>query len=188
MTRRALIEYAVIAVVAVAMAVAVQAYVLKPYRIPTPSMAATLRPGDRVLVDRVSYRLHDPRRGDVIVFRYPRNEAVTFVKRVVGLPGETLLLRGGRLLVDGRPLREPYVHRTAGVADTTWPETPLDGTTVRRPWSLLEPYTVPADTYFVMGDNRTQSDDSRDWGVVPRADVIGAALIVYWPPRHWSGL
>lgn len=186
MIRRAL-EYVAVVTVAVALALVVQAYLVKPYLVPTPSMATTLQPGDRVLVDRVSYRLHGPRRGDIVVFHSPDGAAVTLVKRLVGLPGETLQVRGGRLYVDGRPLREPYVHRTAGKADPTAPADPVDGT-MRRPWSLLKPYTVPAESYFVMGDNRSESSDSREWGVVRRGDLIGAARVVYWPPRRWTTL
>lgn len=187
MIRRAL-EYVVIVAVAVAVALAVQAYLVKPYFVPTPSMAATLRPGDRVLVDRVSYRVHAPRRGDIVVFHAPGDGAVTLVKRLVGLPGETLQVRGGSLYVDGRRLSEPYVHRTGGRPDATTPGEPVDGGTMRRPWSLLKPYTVPADSYFVMGDNRAESSDSREWGVVPRDRLIGAARVVYWPPGRWTAL
>ena len=99
-------------------------------------MAGTLRPGDRVLVNRVVYRLRDPRRGDVIVFAYPRDTAVAFIKRVVGVPGDVLQVRGGRLYVNGRPLREPYVHRTQGTQDPTTAAAPVVGTTMTPPWSL----------------------------------------------------
>lgn len=186
--RRSLLEYGAVAVVAVLLALAVQAYLVKPYRIPSPSMAATLRPGDRVLVNRVVYRLHAPRRGDIIVFRYPENEDFVFIKRVVGVPGDVLQARGGTLYVNGRALPEGYVRRVRGDAVPTEPAGPIPGTTMTEPWALEEPYTVPDAEYFVMGDNRTDSDDSRVWGAVPAADIIGEAFAVYWPVGRWSVL
>jgi signal peptidase I len=186
--RGRLLDYGLVAVVAIALALAVQAYAVKPYRIPSASMASTLRPGDRVLVNRVVYRLRDPQRGDVLVFRFPGDRSVVFIKRVVGVPGDVLRVKDGRLYVNGERVREPYVHRTGGSPDPTLAMPPLDGSTMPRPWSLTSPYTVPPDSYFVMGDNRTDSDDSRDWGVVPRDAVIGEGFWLYWPPRHWSSL
>ena len=188
MKRGKLLDYCLMAVVAIALALAVQAYVVRPYRIPSESMAGTLRPGDRVLVNRVVYRLREPQRGDVMVFRYPLDRAVTFIKRVVGIPGDTLQVKDGRLLINGRPVKEPYVHRTGGTLDPTLAQGPLYGSTLQEPWSLAQPYTVPSGNFFVMGDNRTNSDDSRDWGVVPRDAVIGEGFFLYWPPGHWAAL
>jgi signal peptidase I len=178
--KRAL-QYIIIAAIAVLVALAVQSWIVKPYRIPSESMLDTLRPGDRVLVNRVVYHLHDPRRGDVVVFHYPRDPAVIFIKRVVGVPGDVLEARGGRLYVNGRRVAEPYVHRTGGDADPTVAQAAITGSTVHDPWSLAEPYRVPPGEYFVMGDNRTDSDDSRDWGTVPRAAIVGEGLATYWP-------
>jgi signal peptidase I len=178
--RRAL-EYTVIVTVAVLAALAVQAWLVKPYRIPSESMLDTLRPGDRVLVNRVVYRLHDPGRGDIIVFRYPHDPDVVFIKRVVGVPGDVLEVRDGRLYVNGREADDSFVHHTGGRADPTVAEAPIAGSTLHDPWSLAEPYRVPDDAYFVMGDNRTDSDDSRVWGTVPRAAIVGEGLATYWP-------
>jgi signal peptidase I len=182
------LEYAGIAVVAVLVALAIQAWVVKPYRIPSESMLGTLRPGDRVLVNRLVYRLHEPRRGDVVVFRYPRDPSVVFIKRIVGVPGDVLQVRDGRLLVNGRRTQEPYVHRTAGRTDPTVAQAAVAGSTLHDPWSLAEPYTVPPGRYFVMGDNRTDSDDSRDWGTVPRGAIVGEGLATYWPLSHLRAL
>jgi signal peptidase I len=176
-----LLEYAAVIVAAVLVALAVQAWLVKPYRIPSESMLGTLRPGDRVLVNRAVYHLHQPRRGDVVVFRYPRDPAVVFIKRIVGVPGDVLEVRDGRLYVNGERPREPYVHRTSGRADPTVAQAAIAGSTLHDPWSLAEPYRVPAGEYFVMGDNRTDSDDSRDWGTVPRAAIVGEGLATYWP-------
>jgi signal peptidase I len=176
-----LLEYAAVIAAAVLVALAVQAWLVKPYRIPSESMLGTLRPGDRVLVNRAVYHLHEPRRGDVVVFRYPRDPDVVFIKRIVGVPGDVLEVRDGRLYVNGERPREPYVHRTSGRADPTVAQAAIAGSTLHDPWSLAEPYRVPGDEYFVMGDNRTDSDDSRDWGTVPRAAIVGEGLATYWP-------
>jgi signal peptidase I len=179
--RRTIIEYAVIALVAIVLALVIQAYVVKPYRIPSPSMNDTLLPGDRVLVNRLVYHFRDVRRGDIIVFHYPVDTRWVFIKRVVGLPGDTLQVKGGLLYVNGRQLSEPYIRKVNGVPETTEPGQPAAGTTMAPAWSLSKPYTVPAGNCFVMGDNRTQSDDSRTWGPVPAKDLIGRAFFVYWP-------
>ena len=188
MKRGRIIEYGIVAVVAIALALLVQAFLVKPYRIPSESMASTLRPGDRVLVNRVVYRLREPHRGDVMVFRYPEDRTVVFIKRIVGVPGDRLQVREGRLWVNGHPVDEPYVHRTGGLRDPTAASGMVTGSTMREPWSLAQPFTVPRDSYFVMGDNRTDSDDSRFWGTVPRADIIGEGFIVYWPLGRWGAL
>jgi len=179
--RSTLLDYAVIAVVAIGLALVIQAFLVKPYRIPTPSMVDTLEIGDRVLVNRVAYHLREVRRGDIVVFRYPKNRDVVFIKRVVGLPGDRLQAKDGKLYVNGQPQDEPYVHKTNGVTDPTNPSGVISGTTMSPPWGLAGEYTVPAASYFAMGDNRTDSDDSRVWGPVPEDDLIGEAFFIYWP-------
>jgi signal peptidase I len=168
-------------------AVLIQAFVVKPYRIPSKSMYGTLRINDRVLVDRLAYRLGDIKRGDVVVFRWPLDRKITFIKRVIGLPGDALALDSGRVFVNGSPLSEPYVVKSHGRAAPT-----LAGAVAvpagAAPWSLQHAYTVPAGHFFMMGDNRTLSDDSRDWGCVPRGDIIGKAMLIYWPPGRLGGL
>jgi signal peptidase I len=175
MRRRSVAEYLLVAIVAMAAALLVQAYVVKPYRIPSQSMASTLVPRDRVLVNRVVYRMRDPHRGDIVVIDSGAVDKV-LIKRVVGLPGERISLHDGAVYIDGRRLREPYVAVSGGRRERT---DPFTGT--GNPWSLEEPYVVPAGHYFVMGDNREVSDDSRDWGTVPRAEIIGEAFFTYWP-------
>jgi len=179
--RNSLLDYAVIAVVAIGLALVIQAYLVKPYRIPSPSMVDTLEIGDRVLVNRVVYHLKDLGHGDVVVFRWPKNRDVVFIKRVVGLPGDRLQAKDGKLYVDGVAQEEPYVHKTNGVTDPTNPSGTIVGTTMSQPWGLSDEYTVPEGHYFMMGDNRTNSDDSRVWGPVPENDLIGEAFFVYWP-------
>jgi signal peptidase I len=157
----------------------IDGWVVKPYRIPSASMEPTLQQGDRVLVSRFIYRLHDPHRGDVIVFHPPgvgpnavrgsKTEAsVYFIKRVIGLPGETVQGREGQVQICKAPnvgctfLHEPYLAQQHVVGD-------------------FGPITVPRDSYFVMGDNRADSDDSRDWGTLPHRNIIGEAFATYWP-------
>lgn len=173
--RRVLVDYVLVAVVAVVAALAVQAFVLKPYRIPSESMAATLVPRDRILVNRVVYHLREPHRGDVVVIDSHVVGRV-LVKRVVGLPGETISLRGGDVYIDGRRLSEPYVRRSGGRPEATEPFVDTG-----EAWSLETPYRIPAGCYFLLGDNRTVSDDSRDWGPAPRTELIGEAFFTYWP-------
>jgi signal peptidase I len=172
--RRLIIEYVVIAAVAVLVAVLVQAYIVKPYRIPSESMETTLIPGDRVFVNRFIYHFTDVDRGDIVVFKAP-NTGVVLIKRAIGLPGDELSLEGGRVYVNGRRIAEPWVRRIGGQP------VPTDPFANGLPWSLAEPYTVPEGSYFMMGDNRIDSGDSRDFGHVPKGDVIGEAFFIYWP-------
>jgi len=170
--------------VAVALVLVFEAEVAKPYRVPSASMEPTLhcaKPAsgcrahysDRVIALRIVYRFRDPRRGEIAVFRAPAAAAscgesgsLTFIKRVIGLPGETVSERNGIVFVDGRRLSERYVpaserdHRTST-------------------WTKLEP-----DQYFMLGDNRSASCDSRDWGPVSRTSFIGPASVTYWPPNR----
>lgn len=179
--RKILLTYGVPLAVAVLVAIVLQAYVVKQFVIPTPSMATTVNVGDRVFVDRVSYHFSAVDRGDVIVFsgRGP----IPLLKRVVGVPGDVLTIRDGVLFVNGTPSPTEYVRREAGRVVPTLP-----GPDSSSAWSLQRGFRVPAGQYFVMGDNRTDSADSRWWGTVPREDVIGKALVVWWPPGHARGL
>jgi len=176
-----IIEYAVIVAVAVAVALVVEAYAVKPYVIPTPSMADTVRVGDRVLIDRLTYRFRAVHRGDVVVFT--GHGPIPLLKRVVGVPGDRLSLAGGRLYVNGAPAADGFVR----VVDARHEPT-LPGPDPLAPWSLHRPFTVPAGAYFVMGDNRTDSDDSRYWGTVARHQILGRAFFIYWPVGQVGGL
>lgn len=180
-TGRTVLEYIVLAVVAIAVALLIQAFLVKPYRIPSPSMEDTLLIGDRVLVDRISWRFSEPRRGDVTVFPSPMLGQV-LIKRIVGMPGETLSLRDGAVYVDGKRLKEPYVRRVNGRPE---PSAPFGNGLA---WSLQQPYTVPDDSYFMMGDNRTDSGDSREFGPVKRSQLVGRAFARYWPPGRIGGV
>ena len=182
MKRRTIAEYLLVAVCAILAALLVQAFLVKPYRIPSESMAATLVPRDRVLVNRVVYRLHAPGRGDIVVVDSAAVGRI-LIKRVVALPGETIAVSGGSVYIDGRRLVEPYVQKVGG---DTEPTEPFRGT--GEAWSLERPFRVPAGKYFLMGDNRAVSDDSRDWGPAPRRELIGEAFLTYWPLSRLHGL
>jgi signal peptidase I len=197
---RLVLDYGLTLVAALAIALALQAFVVKPYLIPSESMATTLSIGQRVLVDRVSYHIHDVQRGDVIVFHRPplaerlaagstdgSRDGEVLIKRVIGLPGDTLSLRSGHVLVDGVLLDEPYVRSVAGMPAPTEPGIVFNENGTGG-WSLAQPYTVPAGSYFVMGDNRQDSFDSRYWGTVPKENVIGHAFFTYWPPARLGRL
>lgn len=151
--------------VAILLAVVIRLFILAPFYIPSGSMEPTLRIGDRIIVSKISYLFKEPQRGDVVVFRYPLDPSRDFVKRLVGLPGETVSLRNGRLYINGQLVPEDYLPRDMKFAD-------------------FGPVRVPTGYYFVLGDNRNNSDDSRVWGPLPRQNIIGKAVLVYWPPQR----
>jgi signal peptidase I len=181
--RRLVIEYVIIIAVAVGLALLVQAYVVKPYRIPSGSMENTLMVGDRVFVNRFIYHFRSVHRGDIVVFREPGSgpdAGTVLIKRVIGLPGDVISLQGGSVYVNGKRLSEPYVRQQRNPDGTFSPEPTIhfDG---GMPFALAGPYRVPAGDYFMMGDNRTDSGDSRQFGPMPRSDIIGEAFLIYWP-------
>lgn len=178
--RRLLVEYALTALVALVAAFLVQAYVVKPYRVPTPSMATTIESGDRVLVDRLLFDRRDIARDDIVVFTGPAETGYeVLLKRVIGLPGDLLEITDGVLYVNGVADDAGGVKNAKGETPST---APAGGQLEEHSeWSLYVPYTVPDDHYFLLGDNRSDSFDSRWWGPVPRASIIGKAFAVYWP-------
>jgi len=145
-------------------------FVVQAFYIPSGSMEPTLQVGDRILVGKFTYRFEEVHRGDVIVFHYPLNPGKDFVKRVVGLGGETVELRDGVVLINGTPIRELYPTALAG-GD-------------RACTSNYGPQKIPPGELFVLGDNRCNSEDSRFFGFVPRPNVVGKALFIYWPPQR----
>ncbi len=135
------------------------------FRIEGASMEPNLHDSEYVLIDKISYHLHSPERGDVIVFERPGNDR-DYIKRVIGLPGDTVQIAGGQVVVNGQPLDEPYLGQ------------PMVGD---MPARQVEP-----GRYFVLGDNRNNSSDSRAFGSIPLNDIIGRAWLVYWPPSDWT--
>lgn len=136
---------------------------IQVYAIPSASMAPTLQPGDQILVTpyQLPWRVAEPGRGEVVVFRRAGDPAAFFVKRVIAVPGDYLEMRGGRVLIDGRTLEEPYLLRESEAGE-------------------LGPQIVPAESFFVMGDHRDDSIDSREWGYVARSSMVGRARLVFW--------
>jgi signal peptidase I len=190
-----ILELAGVLLAAFVMAFAIQAFLIKPYRIPSASMQPTLQIGERILVDRIGLDFGSPQIGDVMVFHPPRDytacadagqgqsqqgvdepqacdvpqrthASVTFVKRVVGLPGDHLRIINGHVIRNGRPEADSYITACGGDAACNFPQT----------------IVVPKGDYYMMGDNRPDSEDSRFWGPVPRAWLIGKAFVTYWPP------
>lgn len=173
-------ESAVVVVVAIAVAVLLRTFVVQTFFIPSGSMMPTLNIGDRIVVDKLSYDLHGVGRGDIVVFSRPPAENCAgppvsdLVKRVIGLPGETISLSGsGYVIVDGKRL------------DETWLPNSQQGTTYPgpsgSPYSLSHPYKIPANDYFMMGDNRGDSCDSRYWGPIPKSLIVGKVDLRIWP-------
>ena len=181
-------------VAAVAFALFARTFLFQAFAVPSPSMEKNVLAGDRLLVNKFLYAPLAPplagllparpvRRGDVVVFRFPQDPSRDFIKRVVGLPGETVEIRDRRVTIDGRSLLEPYVFHAD---DRIWPDDPSIPEEKRRR-DQLAPTLVPDGAYFVMGDNRDDSSDSREWGPVPAGNLVGRALIVYWSlPPHES--
>ena len=200
---RQTVELVLTVAVALFFALTIQAFAVKPYRIPSESMVPTLQVGQRILVNRAAHKLGgDPKLGDVTVFTPPegavtnacghggegpfysggaaarrscaaptRDQAdTTFVKRVVGMPGDTIAIVDGHVVRNGKRAAEPFASSCSGEECN------------------LNPIKVPAGHYFMMGDNRGNSDDSRYWGPVPRSWIIGKAIASYWPPDSIGGV
>lgn len=162
---RTIVEWVLIIGGALLAALVIKTFLFQAFYIPSESMLPTLEKQDRVLVNKLSYRLHEVNRGDVVVFERPPNEAGVIrdlIKRVVALPGETVEGRDGRVYIDGEVLREPYLPR---------------GSTT----STFGPEKIPANHVWVMGDNRSNSSDSRVFGSISTSSVIGRAFVRVWP-------
>ena len=181
-------EYFEAIVTAVILALFVRTWVVQAFKIPTGSMENNLLIGDHLLVnkfvfgpeptafERAVLPMRAIRRGDIVVFKYPDEPQRDFIKRVIGLPGETVELQNKKVLVDGRALDEPYVH----FLEPSHAASEVTSFDVRERYG---PVQVPPDQYFVMGDNRDNSQDSRYWGFLPRHYVKGKALLIYWSVR-----
>jgi signal peptidase I len=163
------IEIVVIVVAAFAIALLVQAFLIKPFTIHQVSMRPTLQEGDRILLNRLVYHFRQPARGDIIVFHSPINADEDLVKRIVGVAGDRIAVTGGKLWVNGVAQDEPYLL-----------EQDFSGE--------MAEIVVPDGDVFVMGDNRNNSGDSRLFGPIPTKVIIGSALVVYWPISHWRTL
>jgi signal peptidase I len=190
-----LIELVVIVAVALGVALGIQAFLVKPFRIPSESMVPTLEIGQRVLVDRISMRFSEPERGDVMVFKPPQGadenmcgvshpadqgcprstpgkSDTNFIKRVVAVGGDRISIRAGRVILNGKLQQEPFIRPDDQCGICNLPQT----------------IVIPKGQYYMMGDNRGASADSREWGPVPEDNMIGKGFATYWPPGKWGGL
>lgn len=142
----------------------IKSFILQISYIPTGSMIPTLNDGEAVLVVRIPYYFREPTRGEIIVFKYPLDPSKEYVKRLIGLPGDTVEIKHGEVYVNGQLLKEDYVKRKSD--------------------DNYGPVKVPKDSYFVLGDNRPVSVDSRYWGFVPKKNLVGKAILLLWPPQR----
>ena len=168
---RELLEWIIIIAAAVAFALFVDLLIIVNSVVPSGSMEPTIMTGSRMIGLRLTYLFEEPQRGDIIIFKYPDDESQLFVKRIIGLPGETVEISGGVTYVDGVAIDEPYLKET--------------------PYELdFGPYVVPEGSYFVMGDNRNHSNDARYWTntFVARDKILGKALLCYWPLGRFGGI
>jgi signal peptidase I len=169
--RSVLREYAEALIIAVLLALVIRTFVVQAFKIPSGSMLPTLQIGDHILVSKFVYALRPIQRGDVIVFKFPQDESRDFIKRVIALPGETLEIRGTQVIINGKPLSEPYADYS-------------DSTLLRSlERDRLGPLVVPPGHLFMMGDNRDHSMDSRVWGFLDQAKVKGKAFVIYFSVR-----
>ncbi len=155
-------------VVSLAIFAVVYIFLFQPHQVDGKSMEPNFQNGEYILTDKVSYRIHPPKRGDVVVFHSPQDERVDFIKRIVGVPGDTLKISGGHLYLNDLKLEEEYINDPGQV---------LSGRFMREGQSI----EVPPGQYIVMGDNRLHSSDSREWGLVNLKGIVGRAFFRYWP-------
>lgn len=165
---RGLQENITLIAIALCLAILIRTFVVEPRYIPSDSMLPTLHQGDRLVVEKISYHIHPPKFGDIVVFQPPEElqrrgylKDQAFIKRIIGTPGEIVSIASGKVYVNGQPLQEDYI--------TEPPNLPMEGR------------QVPVDQFFVMGDNRNDSNDSRYWGFLPKSDIIGRAVFRFWP-------
>ena len=162
---RSTLEWVGVIVAALVIALVLRATVVQTFYIPSPSMVPTLQKDDRILVNKLSYKLHAVHRGDIVVFTTPPNVDKSYkdlVKRVIALPGETVQGKDGKIYINGQPLAEPYLPATTTTQD-------------------FGPEVVPPNSYWVMGDNRSQSVDSRVFHAIKKNTIVGRAFIRIWP-------
>lgn len=168
---RTLVSFIIMVVAVVVLSVLLRTFVFEPYEIPSGSMEETIQIGDMVFSEKVSYYFREPEQGDIVTFEDPEVEGRTLIKRVIATGGQTVDLQDGKVVVDGEVLDEPYTNGKRS--------DPLSSTAPGV--SISYPYTVPDGYIWVMGDNRTNSQDSRYFGAVPVSSVTGRAAVVYWP-------
>lgn len=169
------VSFVVTIVFIVLLFLGLRTFVFQAYQIPSGSMESTIEVGDMVFAEKVSYRFGEPQRGDIVTFADPEIPSRILIKRVIATEGETVDLVDGKVVVDGVPLNEPYTEGKESL-----PLTPAYGT------AITYPYTLGEGELWVMGDNRTNSQDSRYYGAVDASTVTGKAVLIYWPFNHFG--
>jgi signal peptidase I len=182
---RPVVEWTIILMAVLLCTVLLRTYVVQSFSIPSLSMYPTLQVGDRIIVNKLSYDVHSIHRGDIVVFARPPledQEYADLVKRVIGLPGETISSEGGHVYINGKRLSEPWLPPGPDSYTSALPGDP------HPQFNLPGPVKIPAGDYYVMGDNRTDSEDSRYFGPIPKSLIVGRAVAVVWPLSHLKGL
>jgi len=164
----------VVAIVFVS-AIIIRGFVAQPFIVEGSSMEPDFHNGEYLLIEKLGYHLHKPVRGDVIVFKYPNNVAVNYIKRIVGLPGETVRIFENQVFVNGKKLNESYLSPDEKTIVSQSPETPYE-------------VALSSEQYFVMGDNRQHSSDSREWGPLGKEFIIGKSALVLYPRQNFSAV
>jgi signal peptidase I len=182
-------EYLPTLLAAGAIVVVVRSFIAEPRYIPSSSMEPTLQINDRLLIEKITYRFRKPERGEVVVFNPPAVAAVpdsslVYIKRVIGLPGDRISIRDGKVFVNDKPLNEPYIKDAPEYTLPTndpkqCPNCFIPDTVIQKDRTLS--FTVPPNSYWMMGDNRNNSLDSHAWGFLPEQNIVGRASFRYWP-------
>ena len=154
------------------LAFVIRYFFIQPFVIEGSSMEPNFHNRQLILIDKISYRFHDPKRGDVIVFESPQDPSVYYIKRVIGLPGQHVLIKDGDVYVNGKKLSEPYLTKGQKTSIEGYESNTIDE-------------KIPNDEFFVMGDNRDQSSDSREWGLLKRSAIAGRFMVVLYPRNSW---
>lgn len=165
-TKKEILDWIETIAIALLIAFLIRNFLFQPYRVQMGSMLPTLKENNLIIVNKITYRLNDPKRGDIVVFHPPNGSKSPYVKRIIALPGETIEIRNGEILINGIPIEEDYISiATPGV---------------------YGPLTLGKDEYFVMGDHRNNSLDSREFGPISKESIIGKAALVFWPPSAFA--
>lgn len=154
------------------LAFVIRYFFIQPFVIEGSSMEPNFHNRQLILIDKISYRFHEPKRGDVVVFESPQNPSVFYIKRVIGLPGQHILIKDGDVYIDGEKISEPYLEKGQKTSIQGFDTNTVDE-------------KIPQDEFFVMGDNRDQSSDSREWGLLKRNAIAGKFMVVIYPRNKW---
>lgn len=161
-------------VISLAIFLVVYLFLVQPHRVQGDSMLPNFKNGELILTDKISYRLRQPQRGDVIVFKAPYDKSKDFIKRIIGLPGEKIKIENGEIFINDKRLAESYLPNLTNI---------MHGGSYLKEG---EEYLIPQEHYIVFGDNRAHSSDSREFGPVAKKDIVGKAFFIYWPPDAFA--